>query len=244
MHSLFKDPTKQCTSKTQALQHSQHLQNCNASLPPQSNIKLDPSELSDLSELTLSTNINHLVPHSDPLPELPKITDPPADATEQITTPLLSHSENTPLAPVFHSLSTSTASSSPDKSSIKIHTVVPWKCPVKMSNNKEAVASHLALLCPPHLSKGKITLNNVWEFENHCKNHSMNAKGGVEDGQKVMKILGCFENLLVNNWISVNWTCLWTLTVEEFMIEFQQHWIPRNWEEDVAMHILSSHLNP
>ena len=72
----------------------------------------------------------------------------------------------------------------------------------------------------------------------------MNTKGGVEDGQKVMKILGCFENPLVNNWISVNRSRLRTLTFEEFMVEFRQRWLPRNWEEDVAMRILSSRLDP
>ena len=113
-----------------------------------------------------------------------------------------------------------------------------------MSENKEAIASHLALLHPPHLSKGKITLNNVREFENHCENYYMNAKGGVEDGQKVTKILGCFENPLVNDWISVNHLRLRTLTFEEFMVEFRQRWLPRNWEEDVAMRILSLHLDP
>ena len=113
-----------------------------------------------------------------------------------------------------------------------------------MSENKEAIASHLALSRPPHLSKGKITPNNVWEFENHCENYYMNTKGGVEDGQKVTKILGCFENPLVNDWISVNRSHLQTLTFEEFMVEFQQCWLPRNWEEDIAMHILSLHLDP
>ena len=113
-----------------------------------------------------------------------------------------------------------------------------------MSDNKEAIASHLALSRPPHLSKGKITPNNVREFENHCENYYMNTKGGVKDRQKVTKILGCFENPLVNDWISVNHSCLQTLTFEEFMVEFRQCWLPRNWEEDVAMRILSSCLNP
>ena len=72
----------------------------------------------------------------------------------------------------------------------------------------------------------------------------MNAKGGVEDGQKVTRILGCFENPLVNDWISVNRTRLRTLSFEDFMIEFRQRWLPRNWEEDVAMRILSSRLDP
>ena len=192
-------------------------------------------------------NIEPLIPHSDPLPELPEITDSTTDTLTQISVPLPSPSENTPCAPDLLSPPSSphTVSSSSDKSSIEIHTVViPRKRPANMSDNKEAVASHLALSCPPHLSKGKITPNNVWEFENHCENYYMNAKGGVEDGQKVMKILGCFENPLVNDWISVNRTRLCVLTFEDFMIEFRQHWLPRNWEEDVAMCILSSRLDP
>ena len=232
--------------KTLALRHSRRIQNRNTSLPPQSSNNLEPSELSDLSEVTSSTNIELLITQSDPLPEFPEITDSPVEATESFTVPLPPASESTPLPPVVPSPPSSphTASSSSDESSIEIHTTVPRKRPVNMSDNKEAIASHLALSRPPHLSKGKITPNNVREFENHCENYYMNAKGGVQDGQKVTKILGCFENPLVNDWILVNRSRLRTLTFEEFMVEFRQRWLARNWEEDVAMHILSSRLDP
>jgi hypothetical protein len=48
----------------------------------------------------------------------------------------------------------------------------------------------------------------------------MNIKNGIANKDKVMKILGCFESSIVNNWISVNRGRLCTLMFEKFMEEF------------------------
>ena len=95
-----------------------------------------------------------------------------------------------------------------------------------MPTTKDAVALHLTLSHPPHLSNRKISLNTVHEFENHCKNYYMNAKGGIEDDQKVTKILSCFESPLINNWILVNHAWLKALTFENFMSELQSKMAP------------------
>ena len=72
----------------------------------------------------------------------------------------------------------------------------------------------------------------------------MNAKHGIPDNEKVTKILGCFENPLINDWISVNRSRLRTLSFEDFMAEFRTRWLPKNWVEDVCNEILGSRLDP
>ena len=103
---------------------------------------------------------------------------------------------------------------------------------------------HPALSHPPKLSKGRITPNVIRDFENHAKNFFMNAKHGVPDNEKVARILGCFEDRLVNDWISVNRKCLRTLEFEQFMDEFRSRWLPKTWVEDLRNNILGSRLDP
>ena len=108
-----------------------------------------------------------------------------------------------------------------------------------MSDQKIATSIHLVVTCPPQLSNGKITPKAVKDFENHCLNYFVNAKGGIEDDLKVSWILSCFENDLVNNLISVNRTHFTTLTFENFMTEFRAHWLPHDWEQNIQSKILS-----
>ena len=74
----------------------------------------------------------------------------------------------------------------------------------KMTDPKTTTSIHLVVTCPPQLSNKEITLKSAKDFKNHCLNYFVNAKGGIEDNVKVTRILGCFENNLVNDWISVN----------------------------------------
>ena len=113
-----------------------------------------------------------------------------------------------------------------------------------MPDTGEAVAMHLVLTHPPTLSKGRITPNVIRDFENHAENYFMNAKHGVPDDEKVTRILGCFENALINDWISVNQRRLRTLSFEQFMAEFCTRWLPKTWVEDLRNDILGSRLDP
>ena len=72
----------------------------------------------------------------------------------------------------------------------------------------------------------------------------MNAKGGIEDNLKVSRILGCFENDLINDWISVNRERFTTLSFTEFMTEFRSRWLPHDWEQNIRSKILSARLYP
>ena len=103
---------------------------------------------------------------------------------------------------------------------------------------------HPALSHLPKLSKGRITPNVIRDFENHAENFFMNAKHGVLDNKKVTRILGCFKDRLVNDWISVNCKRLHTLEFEQFMDEFCSHWLLKTWVEDLWNNILGSRLDP
>ena len=113
-----------------------------------------------------------------------------------------------------------------------------------MNDQKTAVSTHLLVTRPPQLSNGDISPKSVKDFENHCLNYFINAKGGIEDNVKVSRILGCFENDLVNDWIAVNRERFTTLSFPEFMDEFRSRWLPHDWEQTLRSKILSARLFP
>lgn len=71
------------------------------------------------------------------------------------------------------------------------------------------------------LTKGKITPKVVREFESHCAHYFINTKDGVPNDAKVTKILGCFEESVVDDWTSTNQERLMKMTFPEFMKEFR-----------------------
>ena len=64
-------------------------------------------------------------------------------------------------------------------------------------STQRATVSHPNMSRPPIVSEGDITPEVICEFEYHAKIFFMNAKGGIEDDQKVSRILGCFHDPLV-----------------------------------------------
>ena len=82
-----------------------------------------------------------------------------------------------------------------------------------MTEQKNTTSIHLVITQLPQLSNGEILPKSIKDFKNHCWNYFVNAKGGIEDNLKVSHILGCFENNLVNDWISVNREQFTTLTL-------------------------------
>lgn len=72
----------------------------------------------------------------------------------------------------------------------------------------------------------------------------LNTKDGVANELKVKHIIGCFQNILINDWTQVKKDWLTTLTFEEFMKEFCKCWLPHNWEQAIQMQMLNTHLNP
>ncbi|KAH9009482.1 hypothetical protein EDB85DRAFT_2162677 [Lactarius pseudohatsudake] len=113
-----------------------------------------------------------------------------------------------------------------------------------MSEPKIATVSHPILTRPPILTAGQITPKAVRDFENHCNTFFINAKDGVEDNEKVKRIIGCFENTLVDDWALCDSERLMALTFPEFMKQFRARWLPLNWEQAVRTQMLNSRLDP
>jgi len=113
-----------------------------------------------------------------------------------------------------------------------------------MSEQKVAISNHPVITRRPRLSDGEILPKAVRNFENHCQNYFINVKGGVADDEKVARILSCFENYLVNDWIAGDRDRLITLTFEQFMSEFRTRWLPFDWERDLCIQVLSARFDP
>ena len=72
-------------------------------------------------------------------------------------------------------------------------------------SNSLATVVHPSLSRAPMMTKGKITPKIVREFESHCTHYYfINAKDGIPDDKKVMKILGCFEESVIDDWTSTH----------------------------------------
>jgi hypothetical protein len=113
-----------------------------------------------------------------------------------------------------------------------------------MSEQEMAISNHPVVTRPPRLSDGEILPRAVRNFEHHCQNYFVNAKEGVADNERVARILSCFDDYLVNDWIAVDRDRLITLTFEQFMTEFRTRWLPLNWERELRVQVLSARFNP
>ena len=94
------------------------------------------------------------------------------------------------------------------------------------------------------MSDGEISPKVIREFENRCAVYFMNEKGGDMDDQKVTKILGSFENTLVDDWMSTERDRIVQMTFTDFMDEFRERWLPTNREQTVLTQMLGTHLDP
>ena len=112
------------------------------------------------------------------------------------------------------------------------------------SDQRLATVVHERMTLPPILTDGEITPKVIRDFESHCSTYFLNAKGGVTEEQKVTRIMGCFQNDLVDDWTQVEKTRLLALTFEEFMKEFRERWLPPNWEQAVRTQMLNTRLSP
>ena len=94
------------------------------------------------------------------------------------------------------------------------------------------------------MSDGILTPGAIQEFELSAECFFLNAKGGITDSQKVPRLLGCFGNALVRNWIGGKRAALSALTFEEFMAEFRKRWLSSNWENATRTKLLCYCLDP
>jgi hypothetical protein len=94
------------------------------------------------------------------------------------------------------------------------------------------------------VSPGVVTPGALRAFENYAENFFINVKGGVADDQKVSRLLGCFQNRLIDDWIACNREKLIALTFPKFMETFRDRWLPADWEQSLKKKMVAAKLEP
>ena len=94
------------------------------------------------------------------------------------------------------------------------------------------------------MSDGLVTPGTIQEFEQCAECFFLNAKGGIKEDQKVLRLLGCFANPLIRDWIAGKRSELSALTFPDFMKAVRKQWLPSNWEEATKTKMLSHRLEP
>ena len=107
-----------------------------------------------------------------------------------------------------------------------------------------AIVTQLDMRHPPTVSEGDITPQVVSDFEYSAKMFFVNAKGGVTDDQKVARVLGCFMDALVRDWVDCEMNTLIALSFPDFMKTFRERWLSPNWEHEITAQILGARLDP
>ena len=180
-------------------------------------------------------------PSQSPVP-LPTISVQPEPPTQSPVPP-----PNISVHPTATDCDVSTPTPAPDtnlsSSDESDNEPLPTRYPTVMPGQKATIV-HLNIARAPTMLDGVITPDAVCEFE-QCANHFfLNAKGGVTEEQKVTRLLGCFKNSLVRDWMAVEETKLVAMTFKEFMKAFRKRWLPKNWESDMRALILDTGLDP
>jgi len=106
-----------------------------------------------------------------------------------------------------------------------------------------ASLEHTTFHHPPVLTSGEITPKVLMEFEQTCHYFFTHAKGGVTDEARVSRILPCFQDQLVRDWISLDRVRISALTFDAFLVELRKAFLPRNWEDKIQAQILGDCLH-
>ena len=144
-----------------------------------------------------------------------------------------------PLPPVPPNTAPDPDSSSDSSSDSELETK-----PTRSLKMPNAVVTHSNVTRPPQMSDGTVSPGTIQEFEQCAECFFLNAKGGIKDDQKVLRLLGCFANPLIRDWIAGKRTELAALSFPDFMKTFRKRWLPSNWEEVTKTKMLGSRMEP
>jgi hypothetical protein len=92
------------------------------------------------------------------------------------------------------------------------------------------------------MSDSIVTPGTIQEFEQCAECFFLNAKGGIKEDQKVLRLLGCFANPLICDWIARKRSELSAIKFTDFMKAMWKRWLPSNWEEATKTKMLSLRL--
>jgi hypothetical protein len=82
---------------------------------------------------------------------------------------------------------------------------------------------------PPTLTAGDITPAVMRDFEDSCVGYFDNKD--IKDVKQVKKILSCFRDMRVKDWIASDKARIQSLSFTEFMEEFRAAYLDADWEE-------------
>jgi hypothetical protein len=105
------------------------------------------------------------------------------------------------------------------------------------SNLPQARIEHDALSKLPILLPGDISPEVMCTFKIKCLGYFDNKE--VSKDKYVRKILSCFQDPCIIDWITVERECLLELSFEDFMKEFRAAYLHKNWEDKTHRDILS-----
>jgi len=172
------------------------------------------------------------------------------DVQNLVTTPAVppaadsSNENSAPTAPALlpaaHPSDSDSSNSDCDHFDAYIH---PTAFHMSSAISGHATSVYANLSHPPILSEGELTPKALMTFEEDCNSYFLNAKGGVTQEQKVLRILNSFRDTHVRNWITTDRAALTALTFEAFMLRLRAEFLPPNWEDKVCSRILGSKMS-
>jgi hypothetical protein len=71
-----------------------------------------------------------------------------------------------------------------------------------------------------------------------------NVRGGLNENLRTTHILSCFQGSIVHDWAAANFDTLAVLDFPDFILAFQEHFLPKDWENTIKEHILGTRLDP
>jgi hypothetical protein len=189
------------------------------------------------SKLHRSSDVD---PLEEPIPVpavVPPVATLPTVVTPVVVTPVIQNTAAVPDSPS----STTSDPSSTDSDFTDAYTH-PFTTNMTSNANGHAVSLYTNLSHPPILSEGELTPKTLLTFEEDCNSYFLNAKGGVADEQKVLRVLNSFRDTHVRNWITTDRAALIALSFEDFMQRLRTEFLPPNWEDKVRSRILGSKM--
>lgn len=97
---------------------------------------------------------------------------------------------------------------------------------------------HHSLHHAPSLTAGVPTPAELLDFEDACEDFFANAKGGINEDMKVIRILPSFKHTVLRGWISSDRSHISSLKFDAFMKLLRSKFLSKNWEDELLSKIL------
>ena len=89
----------------------------------------------------------------------------------------------------------------------------------------------------PILTAGDVTPKVLQSFELACLDYF--TEKNVPEGEQVRKILGCFHDNRIRDWVRGDCLHLLRLTFDDFMVELREGYLASDWVNTICLELLS-----